>query len=79
MRAAGIQLVVALLGRSPRRGFELDYPQQRIGRMQVEHLAAAGHRSIGFAWDPDPRVDTFAQARLSGARQACADLGLRRS
>jgi DNA-binding LacI/PurR family transcriptional regulator len=28
------------------------------------------------AWDPDPRLDTFARARLSGARQACAELGL---
>jgi DNA-binding LacI/PurR family transcriptional regulator len=76
MHAAGVQLVVALLGRSPRRGFELEFPQQRIGRLQVEHLAATGHRNIGFAWDPDPRLDTFARARLSGARQACAELGL---
>jgi DNA-binding LacI/PurR family transcriptional regulator len=76
MRAAGVELVVALLGRSARHGFELEYPQQRIGRRQVEHLAATGHRGIGFARDPDPRLDAFARARLSGARQACADLGL---
>jgi DNA-binding LacI/PurR family transcriptional regulator len=77
MRSAGVRLVVALLGRSPRRGLELEYPQQRIGRVQVEHLAATGHHSIGFAWEDDPRVGSFAQARLSGARQACAELGLR--
>jgi DNA-binding LacI/PurR family transcriptional regulator len=76
MRAAGVQLMVALLGRSSQRGFELEYPQQRIGGLQVEHLAAAGHRRIGFAWDPDPRVDVFAQGRLGGARQACAERGL---
>jgi DNA-binding LacI/PurR family transcriptional regulator len=76
MRAAGVQLVVALMVRSPRQGFELEYPQQRIGRLQVEHLAATGHRRLGFAWDPDPRIRAFAQARLDGAAQACAELGL---
>jgi DNA-binding LacI/PurR family transcriptional regulator len=76
MQAAGVQLAVAVLGRSARRGFELEWPQQRIGRLQVEHLAATGHRRIGYAWNPDNRIRNFAQARLDGARQACAELGL---
>lgn len=50
--------------------------QQRIGRMQAEHLAATGHRDIGYAYPADPRVAGFAVARLDGVRQACADLEL---
>jgi DNA-binding LacI/PurR family transcriptional regulator len=75
MRAAGIEVTVALLGRSRRRG-ELGVPQQRIGRLQAEHLAAAGHRRLGFAFPDDPRVVGFAEPRLDGVRHACADLGL---
>jgi DNA-binding LacI/PurR family transcriptional regulator len=50
--------------------------QMRIGHRQVEHLAAAGHSSLGFALPDDDRVSAFAQPRLNGARQACAELGL---
>ena len=76
MRAAGIDLTVVLLGRTRRRSFELEVPQQRIGRLQVEHLAAAGHRLLGYAWPDDERVLVFAEPRLAGVRHACADLGL---
>jgi DNA-binding LacI/PurR family transcriptional regulator len=54
----------------------MDIPEQRAGRLQAEHLAAAGHRDLGYAWPDDPRVVTFAKPRLDGVRQACADLGL---
>ena len=54
----------------------MDIPEQRTGRLQAEHLAAAGHRVLGYAWPDDPRVVNFAQPRLDGVRQACADLGL---
>jgi DNA-binding LacI/PurR family transcriptional regulator len=75
LEAAGVELVVGLFGghRGPRA---LDIPEQRTGRLQAEHLAAAGHRRIGYAWPDDARVLTFAQPRLEGVRQACADLGL---
>ena len=46
------------------------------GRRQVEHLAAAGHRRLGYAWPDDERVLFFAEHRLHGVRTACADLGL---
>ncbi len=75
LRAAGIELSVALFG--GRRGARaMDIPEQRTGRLQAEHLAAAGHHTLGYAWPDDPRVLTFAQPRLDGVRQACADLGL---
>lgn len=72
MRAAGVALVVGLLGRStsPRR--ELEVPQQHIGRLQAEHLATAGHTRIGYAYPDDVRVRIFAEPRLAGARQAAA-------
>jgi DNA-binding LacI/PurR family transcriptional regulator len=75
LRAAGVPLVVCLLGCTPGLGIE-QTPQPRIGRLQVEHLVAAGHRRIGYATDPDPRLRAFAQGRLDGVRHACAELGL---
>jgi DNA-binding LacI/PurR family transcriptional regulator len=76
MRAAGIELAVALLGRSGRGRREVGIPQQRAGRLQVEHLAAQGHRRLGYALPDDERVTGFAGPRLDGVRQACAELGL---
>jgi DNA-binding LacI/PurR family transcriptional regulator len=76
MRAAGVALVVALLGRSRQRRRELEVPQQRIGRLQVEHLAAVGHIRLGYAYPDDERLRNFAEPRLDGVRTACADLGL---
>jgi DNA-binding LacI/PurR family transcriptional regulator len=78
MRAAGVALVVGLLGRSssPRR--ELEVPQQHVGRLQAGHLAAQGHTAIGYAFPDDDRVRIFAEPRLAGAREACpAELSVR--
>ena len=76
LQSAGIELTVALFGRHKRAGRAMDIPEQRTGRLQAEHLAAGGHHTLGYAWPADPRVLTFAQPRLDGVRQACADLGL---
>ena len=51
-------------------------PQVPIGRLQVEHLAATGHRTIGYAAPDDARVNDFFRRRLDGVRSACLDLGL---
>jgi DNA-binding LacI/PurR family transcriptional regulator len=76
MRAAGVQLTVLLLGARRRRRRELAIPEQRTGRLQAEHLAAGGHRRLGYALPADDRVRLFSDARLDGVRLACADLGL---
>jgi DNA-binding LacI/PurR family transcriptional regulator len=76
LQAAGIDLTVTLLGRTRRHAYELEAPQQDVGRVQAEHLAAAGHRRLGYAWPDDSRVLGFAEPRLDGVRLACADLGL---
>jgi len=72
MRAAGVALVVGLLGRGTSARRELEVPQQHVGRLQAEHLAAAGHTAIGYAYPDDDRVRVFAEPRLEGARRACA-------
>ncbi|HET9516811.1 MAG TPA: LacI family DNA-binding transcriptional regulator [Actinoplanes sp.] len=76
MRAAGVAVVVALLGRSSRRPRELEVPQQRVGRLQAQHLAATGHSRLGYAYPDDPRLAGFARPRLEGVAAACTELGL---
>ncbi len=76
MRAAGIAVAVALFARSGKGRLDFGIPQQRVGRLQAEHLAATGHRRLGYAAPDDERVRMFAEPRLDGVRQACADLGL---
>ncbi|HEY5820731.1 MAG TPA: LacI family DNA-binding transcriptional regulator, partial [Propionibacteriaceae bacterium] len=75
LRAAGIELTVTLLGDRGRPGTAL-IAEQRAGRLQAEHLAFTGHRRLGYAWPHDDRLLAFAEPRLEGARQACAELGL---
>jgi DNA-binding LacI/PurR family transcriptional regulator len=68
MRAAGVALVVALLGRAGRHGRELEVPQTLIGRRQAHHLSRTGHQRLGYAYPDDPRLQIFAEPRLAGAR-----------
>ncbi|MFI6077982.1 LacI family DNA-binding transcriptional regulator [Actinoplanes sp. NPDC051343] len=76
MRSAGVALVVALFGREPLHGRELEIPQQLVGRRQVEHLAAAGHTRLGYASPDDERLQFFTEPRLDGVRSACRAGGL---
>jgi len=57
---------------------DLAFDQSHVhtGWLQVEHLAQAGHRHLGYAWPDNDRVLYFAQHRLDGVRAACAALGL---
>ncbi len=74
MRQAGIQVVSTMVEPDNPRAFAAD--QAAIGRVQVEHLVARGHRTVGYASVVDPRLVDFALPRLAGARAACADAGL---
>jgi DNA-binding LacI/PurR family transcriptional regulator len=76
MQAAGVEVNVVLLGSAGSGSRGLAVSEQRTGRIQVEHLAARGHRNIGYAFPDDARVLTFAQPRLEGVRDACAELSL---
>jgi DNA-binding LacI/PurR family transcriptional regulator len=74
-RRAGIPIVTPRFQVRGRDTFALF--QQHIGRLQAEHLIAAGHRRLGFALPDDDRLTAFASRRLAGARSACARAGLR--
>ncbi|MPY80034.1 MAG: LacI family DNA-binding transcriptional regulator [Actinophytocola sp.] len=73
IRDAGIPVSFALLDDSPGREGALTSAQVQIGRMQVEHLVAAGHSVIGYASPDDARLDSFALPRLEGVRIACEE------
>jgi DNA-binding LacI/PurR family transcriptional regulator len=76
LQAAGIHVTHPRTATLPGRPGIMGAASPDIGRMQVEHLAAIGHRRIGYALPDDPRVALFALPRLKGALAACARLGL---
>lgn len=52
------------------------HPQERVGRLQAEHLLARGHRRVGYALPDDARAEMFAAPRLAAVREVCAERGL---
>jgi DNA-binding LacI/PurR family transcriptional regulator len=76
IRGAGIFLSTAVLSYPSSTQNTVSVPQDLIGSLQVQHLAARGHRHLGYAGPADPRFEAFRDLRISGARQACQELGL---
>lgn len=76
MEESGIPVVSALL--RPRMSVEgvLTVSHQLMGAMQLQHLAATGHRHVGYGDPDDPRVAVFRDLRLDGVRTASFELGL---
>lgn len=68
--------VVRLMPHATRRRHDVSLPGERVGRLQVDHLAVTGHRRIGFAYPSDDRLTPFADPRLRGVRDTAAELGL---
>lgn len=52
------------------------HPQERVGRLQAEHLLERGHRLLGYALPDDDRTEMFSAPRLSAVREVCAENGL---
>ena len=75
IRASAIPVALELTDRRGRNRVRI-VDQRQMGRVQVEHLVATGHRVLGYALPDDPRLGDFAAPRLDGVRQACAALGL---
>ena len=75
LRRSQIGYLLELANTELERGLVL-FPGVQTGRLQAEHLAARGHRRIGYAWPADERLEGFATARLEGVRVTCAELGL---
>jgi DNA-binding LacI/PurR family transcriptional regulator len=48
----------------------------RPSALQVRHLAERGHRTLGYAAHPDPRLAAFDRSRYQTVRETCASLGL---
>jgi DNA-binding LacI/PurR family transcriptional regulator len=76
MRRAGIQVLHTSLDDDPEHRAVFAVPQDRVGRLQAEHLADAGHRVLAYAAPVDPRLAAFAERRLTGVADVCAHRGL---
>lgn len=72
--AYGIPVISAFLASGEQS--DLTHSQLRVGHLQVQHLAATGHRRIAVLSPADARIRLFGDARRNGAIEACADLGL---
>ncbi len=57
-------------------GQALGAHQLAIGRSQAEHLVRLGHTRLGYATTSDASLSVFAEPRLLGAQQVCAEHGL---
>lgn len=75
LRAAGVHVPSWVVAAPDDQG-SIVAGQVLIGALQVQHLAAAGHRHLGYAAPTDPRVGMIHTLRLDGARVACLELGL---
>ncbi|GHJ47235.1 LacI family transcriptional regulator [Catellatospora sp. TT07R-123] len=71
--AAGIAHLPFRLGED---GAALGASQDTIGRIQAEHLVGLGHRRLGYAMTADASLIPFAEPRLRGVGQVCAEHGL---
>ena len=76
MERAGVQVLGTMLEEDPALPGSFSVSQSRVGRLQVTHLVAAGHRRIGYAAPTDPRVADFYDRRLAGVREECEAQGL---
>ena len=76
MTESGISVISALLRPRSAADGVLHVSHSLIGGLQLQHLAARGHRHIGYAAPSDPRVAVFRDLRLDGARTASLELGL---
>ena len=75
MRAAGIEVVMAVHG-SVRNGHPSPLvPEEPIGAAQARYLGRA-HRRLGYAYPDLSRLGVLARPRLDGVRKVCAELGL---
>ncbi|MGI5423491.1 LacI family DNA-binding transcriptional regulator [Streptomyces sp. CA-179760] len=75
MRAAGIEVVMAMHGSARGEPRPPLVSEQPIGALQARHLAAP-HRRLGYAYPDLPGLDVLAGPRLDGVRKVCAELGM---
>jgi DNA-binding LacI/PurR family transcriptional regulator len=78
MRAAGVFVAHGLLWDEEHDDNPVLARGSLVGALQVEHLAATGHRRIGFLAPRAAHDRLFSRLRIDGAEAACLDLGLDR-
>ncbi|WP_309067097.1 LacI family DNA-binding transcriptional regulator [Microbacterium sp.] len=71
MTALGTRVEIIGFDESP--GVDVRHPQERVGRMQAEHLVARGHRRLAYALPDDDRARMFYRPRLEAIRTFCAE------
>ena len=76
MRRNGVQVVASLTGSDPIGRWVTGTRELEIARAQVDHLAAAGHRHLGYAVARDERMGDASRLRHSALATACAERGL---
>ena len=76
LKAAGVLVLETLFAQAKGGGGRLAAPQEPLGAMQLHHLASRGHKRIGYAASPDPRLAPFQSPRLQGVIEACLELKL---
>jgi len=78
MQAAGVFVAQGLLWDEDHDDNPVLARGSLVGALQVEHLAATGHRRIGFLAPRAAHDQLFSRLRIEGAEAACLDLGLDR-
>ncbi|WP_232547158.1 LacI family DNA-binding transcriptional regulator [Propioniciclava soli] len=75
--ASAPSLPIVLLGEGPGGALgETSYAHDAMAMRQVDHLADAGHRRIGFARPRSAQFTVYAEPRAEGVRRRCAERGL---
>ncbi|GGX30962.1 LacI family DNA-binding transcriptional regulator [Streptomyces lomondensis] len=69
LHQAGVDLVLAV-------GADFSPPQKEIGRLQARHLLDRGHRRIGYALPERQAFRSWAEERLHGVLEVCAERGV---
>ncbi|MFJ9711655.1 LacI family DNA-binding transcriptional regulator [Streptomyces sp. NPDC101234] len=75
LRAAGIEVVMALHGSERGRRRAPLVSEEPIGVTQARHLVRS-HGRLGYAYPDLPGLDALARPRLDGVRKVCVELGL---
>lgn len=75
MRAAGIEVVMAMHGLTRGEPQPPLVSEQPIGVLQARHIVGT-HRRLGYAYPDLPGLDVLAQPRLDGVRKVCAELDM---
>ncbi|MBS1905894.1 MAG: LacI family DNA-binding transcriptional regulator [Actinobacteria bacterium] len=74
MRASGVRHIVG--SSSIGDAVSEHQPHSRGPALQVQHLVSLGHRRLGYATTPDPRLQDLQKERLAEAHETAISLGV---